>query len=454
MIRTIFILFLLCCFSGVYAQNQTTPDFTWGNAAYYNLGIGEEIIYNGTPVRLLKMEGNSNQFMVGGDTLWLKVAQRSLPVTSDALNIFVADNRNLKKLDPDSGVHGLLKKDALICLSVIGTSLLDFNKAIFPVAFNDGFIWSGEEESYIFSYTKNMANGQFFAYPGIGIDISDARGLEKHWIVALEESTVVWVEETEEDGNSVCVLLKSGLNEGIYFVYDRLFDKNLEVRKGQQLQRGELIGTAWGDNLWGYLQLAVVYSKQEPEYATRYQNCVNFFPQLHQLYYQQTYAVTKSFRKGKIEFGRAPFLNRNVQNASAFESFFGKGWVLDRNNTAGRVEWVARGQEGNVRLSKTLFKGTPAAWTNPKNYYCYELNVQNGVYRIRAKLGDIEQNSWQKISFDDVETPAYDLPAGEQKWTAEKVVRVTDHRISVKVYFDTSGKKVAGLSEIVFQQSY
>ena len=449
--KILLILFLISAVSGI-AQQNTSPDFTWGNASYFNLAIGEKIIFNNIEVRLLDIQGRCNRIVVGDDTIWVDVAQRNLPSTADGMNLFVADNRNLKKLDSDSGIHGLLKKDALLCLTEIGTALVDPDQTIFPVAFNDGFIWSGEEESYIFSYQGNEGNDPN-AFPGIGIDLSDSRGLEKHWIVAFEDCSVIWVEDGETD-NSACVLLKSKKHDGIYFVYDRLYKKNIEVRKGQELRRGELIGTAWGDNSWGHLQLAVVYSETEPDYASRYRNCVNFFPQLYVLYYNQTYGISRTFSKGQIEFGRAPYLNRNVQNASGFTEFFGKGWVLDRNNIAGRMEWVARGDEGNVRLSKTLFKGTSAKYTNPENYYCYTINVQNGVYRIRARIGDIEKKSYQKISFDGVETPYYELPAGQQKWTAEKVVRVTDYKLNVRVFIDATGKTVAGLSEIVFQQSY
>lgn len=451
--RTLIIVLLFSSLSDLVTTAQTTSHFTWGNASYFDMAIGEQVIYKGTAVRLTDIEGRCNQIVVGVDTIWLEVAQRSLPGTIDGLNIFVADNRNLKQLAPDSGVHGLLNKDALVCITEIGTPLIDLDQAVFPVAFNDGFIWSGEEENYFFSYVKSTGDDLFTNYPGIGIDLSDARGREKHWIVAIEDCSVVWVEEGDSE-NSACVLLKSEQHEGIYFVYDLLYQKNIEVRKGQTLQRGEIIGTAWGDENWGHLQLALVYSEREPEYKTRYHNCFNFFPQLYYLYYKQTYGISKTFGKGRILFGRAPYLNRNVQNTSGFREFFGKGWLIDRNNLAGRLEWVYKGDEGNVRLAKTLFKKTPAEYTNPDNYYCFNINVQNGVYRIRARIGDIEKKSYQKISFDGVETPYYELPAGQQKWTAEKVVRVTDHKLSVHVYLDGSGKTIAGLSEIVFQQSY
>lgn len=448
-------VFILLLFSAVFsfAQENTTPDFKWGQASYYNMKVGEEIFYNGNKVTFLQNIGNHSQFKVENDTVIIKVAQRSLPHMINAINIYVADNANLKELDYESSVHGLLTKDVLVCLTKNDEMLLDSRSSSFPVAFNDGYIWSGEEDRYVFAFLKKQGTADYYCYQGIGLDMTDARGVEKHWIVAMEDCLVVWVEENE-NRNTSCVLLKSKNSEHIYYVYDELFEKNIQVKKGQELNMGELIGTAWGDENWGHVKIAVVYSTQTPEYVNRFNNVINFFPQLYQLYYNQIYGISRSFSKGKISFGRSPSLNRNVQNVTCFEDFFGKGWLLDKNNIAARVEWLTNGEEGNVRLSKTLFKGTKAAYTNPKDFYCYEINVPNGVYRIRAKVGDIEKESWQKISFEDVETKSFNLNPGVQDWTGEKVVRVTDHRLSIRVYVDPSGNKVAGLSELVFQQAY
>ena len=452
MIKPVLILLLFSAVCSL-AQENTTPDFIWGQASYYNMEVGDEIFFNGNKVTFIQNIGNHSQFKVENDTILLKVAQRSLPHMINALNIYVADNFNLKKLDSESGVHGLLTKDVLVCLTKNGEMLMDSKSASFPVAFNDGYIWSGEEDSYVFAFLKKQGTSNYYSYPGIGLDMTDARGLEKHWIIAIEDCTVEWIEENE-DQNTSCVLLKSKNNENLYYVYDGLYRKNIQVKKDQELIYGELIGTAWGDENWGNVKIAVVYSEQTPEYINRFNNVINFFPQLYQLYYNQIYGISRSFSKGKISFGRAPMYNQNVQNVSCFEEFFGKGWLLDKNNIAARVEWLTNGEEGNVRLSKTLFKGSKAAYTNPKDFYCYEINVPNGVYRIRAKVGDIEKKSWQKVSFEDVETKSFALEAGAQEWTSEKVVRVNDHRLSIRVYFDTSGDKVAGLSELVFQQAY
>lgn len=432
---------------------DTEPDFRWSRSYYYNLNVGESVIFDGVTIHLIYIDHQYSDLLIEQDTIRLRVARRSLPVSSGGFQIFVADNRNVANLTPGDPAHGLLKKDALICVSKINSdNWLAKDQFIFPVSFNHGFIWKGDEDSYIFSLTGNTKDKNFTSYSGIGIDLNDVRGKEKHWLLAIENSNVVWVEEP--DKNTACVLLASSESPGVYYVYDKLYAKNLEVRKGQKLERGELVGTAWGDDKWGYLQFAVVYAETAPDYQHRFDNCVNFFPQLFGLYYDKTFSVSNFYTKGKIEFGRSESYKGNAKNASAFEEYLGKGWKPCSWNTAEKLESVSVGQEGNVRLSKTLFKGTPAECKNPMSYCEYEINVRNGVYRIRALVGDVELESWQKVEFENVVAGIYPLAAGEQQWSSEKVVTVADNKLTVRIYLDETGHKVAGLSELVFQQAY
>ncbi|MBW6492371.1 MAG: hypothetical protein K0B15_14405 [Lentimicrobium sp.] len=44
--------------------------------------------------------------------------------------------------------------------------------------------------------------------------------------------------------------------------------------------------------------------------------------------------------------------------------------------------------------------------------------------------------------------------AGEFNWTGERVVKVYDGTLNVRIYTDTENEKVEGLSEIVFQRAY
>lgn len=448
-----FIIFLLIdALTMVNAQNSE-PDFRWSNSYYYNFAIGDSVRFNDKNIRLLSVDHQFTRLLIGRDTLNLRVARRSLATSSNGIQLFVADNRNVANLTPGDPAHQLLTKDALVCISSdIKGKWLNPDEFIFPVSYNNGFSWRGDEDSYIFSLSKKNDNQTLFSYPGIGIDLHDARGIEKHWLVAIENSTVVWVEESDKYVS--CVLLASNESPGIYYVYDKLFTQTVEVRKGQKLEKGELIGTAWGDDNWGHLQFAVVYAETAPGYQNRFTNCVNFFPQFFGLYYRESFSLSNYFSKGRIEFGRQNPQNGNVLNVSAFEENLGKGWKACSWNTAEKLDWVSKNEEGNVRISKTLFEGTPAECTNPSDFCDYEINVRNGVYRIRGRVGDVELASWQKLEFEGVPSGTFSLGAGEQKWTSEKVVKVEDRKLTIRIYSDNTGKTLAGLSELVFQQAY
>ena len=248
--------------------------------------------------------------------------------------------------------------------------------------------------------------------------------------------------------------MQSKSNPSVFYVYDHLYANTVQVKEGQEVRYGELLGTVWGDENWGYLQLAVVKSDTIPDYENRYTNCVNFFPQLYELYFKNTFNFTKSFTRGKVDFAQQPQRNGNRKNLLAFEEYAGMGWDLGAWNTADKVMFCARGEQGNARLKKVLFGGSDAECRNPNNYFEYEINVRNGVYRVRAQVGDVEQDSWQKIEYEGFEAATYELAAGELKWTSEKVVKVTDRKLTVRIYVDPDNRKIAGISEIVFQQAY
>jgi len=455
----IILFFLTELIVNATAQNNSTPDFSWGSSYYYNLDIGESISFNNIEVKLLKTENHLNQIKIGSDTVWLKVARRSLPFETEGVRIFIADNKNIKNLSSDKSVHGLLTKEALICLSRSDNLMLDPDKYIFPVSFNDGFLWGAEEDSYIFSWLgedESRGTGFYRTYEGIGIDLHDARGQEKHWIVAIEDSRVVWVKDKGADGfeNEACVLLESRSQPGIYYVYNHLYNKNILIKQGRDIVRGELIGTIWGDESWGHLQFSVLKSDTFPGYNTCFNNVINGFPQLYNLYFGQAFYQTRTFNKGRITFGKPRYVNGNQKNTLEYEAYAGKGWKEGRWNIAGKVECVVQDREGNARLKKVLFENTPAESINPQNFYDYEINVLNGGYRIRACVGDLRLPSWQKVEFEGVAAMTRALDPGEYEWTTERIVKVNDGKLTVRIYIDPENKKVAGLSEIVFQRAY
>ncbi len=441
----------------VVAQDTGSSDFRWGNGFYYNMDVGDKVTFDQTEVELLKVENHYNLLKVGEDTLWLKVARRSVPEELLAVRIFVADNKAVSALNPESPVHGLLTKDALICLSDPGKPLLDPENYSFPISFNNGFIWNAEEDSYMYSlYKTKESETCYISYPGVGFNLHDARGLSKHWLVAIENSRVVWVahQNLEQGGNQACVLLESETQPGIYYLYSRLYPKNLTVKQGQSLVKGEAIGTAWGDESWGHLQFAVIKSSMEPTIENCFHNIVNGFPQVFGLYYRQSAYILRSFTRGKIVFGGPRYLNGNQLNTQEFEAYSGKGWVTGSWNPADKVEWIGKGDEGNVRLKKILFEETPAQSKNPNDFFEYRITVRSGTYRIRAKVGDALLPSWQKIEFEGVDAGIKNLKAGDYSWTGERLVKVSDGTLNVYIYVNSENKQVAGLSEIVFQGVY
>lgn len=452
------IIFLFACLS-VFAQQNTRPDFVWGNVSYFNANQGESIYFNNIEIKVLRLENQYNIIKIDHDTVCVKVSKRALAIPGRGVRLFVADNKHVKDLTDDKNVHGLLNNDVLLGVCKLDEKMLEPSSYAFPVSYNDGFLWSAEEDSYMFSYMgkSKTEQGEYLrSYEGIGIDLHDARGIEKHWIVAIENSTVVWIEDKniDEMDKEASVLLKSDSNPGIYYVYNHLYNKTLEVKKGQKLLQGELIGTVWGDEKWGHLQMLVVKSDSIPSYKNRFYNSLNFFPQLYELYFSESYSFSKSFTRGIIEFGKGPQYNGNRKNSASYEPYLGKGWLLGKWNKTEKVESVSKGEEGNVRLRKILFLGERAKSTNPENYYDYEVSVPNGVYRIRAEVGDLFLPSWQKIDFEGVTAATYSLEAGEKKWTNERAVKVTDRKLTIRIHIDTKNNKVAGLNEIVFQRAY
>lgn len=449
------LLFLLNTAVLKIVDAQTQPDFKWGNAFYFNINIGESVTFKNETIKLIEQKNQFNRFAFNTDTVWLKVSRRTLPVIVGEVRVFVADNKNVKALTTDKKTHGLLKKDALICLSAFDEPLMNENEFYFPVSYNDGFLWSVEENSTMFAY-QSETDGKGLSHAGVDFDLHDVRGLKKHWVVAIENSTVVWVEKEELNGSemAVCALLKSDSQPGIYYVYNYLYSKNLEIKKRDKLVRGEALGTAWGNENWGHLQFSVVKSDTVPTMDTKYFNAVNCFPQLFCLYFKNTLNKKRIFTKGIVKFGEPARVNRNRKNVTTFENYLGKGWLTGVWNCADRVEWATKGNTGNARLRKTLFKNEAAECTNPKNYYEFEINVKNGVYRIRAKVGDAKLATWQKVLFENVVAETYSLNQGQYKWTSERVVKVKDGKLTVRIYIAENNIKPAGISEIVFQRAY
>lgn len=437
----------------ISAQADSKPDFNWGNASYFNLSINEGIFFEGKEIKLLQVKNQYNILKVGNDTVQLKVSRRTAPVISDNIKIFVADNYAVKNISGEREIHSLLTKDALICVSNASAKLLDQIRYIFPISFSDGFVWNSEEDIYLFSLDGNVNKTKQNENFGVDFCLQDAVETDKHLILAIENTRVIKITESKSSGagKGSNVLLQSESQPEIFYLYRHLDAKSIEVKHGQQLIKGELIGAAWGDDTWGHMSFSVIWSENTPDIENRIAGIVNGFPQMLELYHQNQSIFYKSFRKGRIFFGKAPNTNGNQKNALSFEEYAGKGWLIGNWNATDRLEWVEKGINGNVRLSKTPFNGTVAKCTNPDGWYDYEINVSPGIYRIRAKVGDCELPAWQRLTFEGVDAGFLLTEKGQYIWTPEKVVRVNDGKLTLRIYLNEKENKPAGISEIVFQ---
>lgn len=436
----------------VNAQSESIPGFTWGNTTFFNLNIGDSIYYSATNIKLLSITNQCNKLKVGNDTIVVGHNQRTIPQHINGLTIYVADNRTLKTHSKKTALHGLLTKDALLAVSNTTSLLVNSLDYVFPVTFNEGFIWNLEADNYPFSVFQIDNNAKEFAESsGISFDLQDKNGNAKHWMVAIENSRVVWIVESRynEDNRSVDILLESESQPGIYYFYGNLFKRNVEVREKQQLQRGKLIGTVSGQKGWGPAYFTVIKSDKVPGVNDIEANVINFFPQIFELFFNRTYGVSRIMSKGDIKLGSAS--DNRIENNLLFVEFVGTGWQLGCWNILGKVPFVRKNESGNIRLTAILFEESKFESVNPLGYYDYEINVNNGSYRVRVKVGDVELASWQKIEFEEKQIGEFSLEKGRQQWTDEHIIDVEDGKLTIRIYVDSDGIP-AGLSEIVFQQ--
>ena len=234
----------------------------WGNAVYIDMAIGDRCSYLGKTVTLVGSCNNYCTLDVDGVRRDLIVARRTLPTVIDGLRVFVAMNRNVKKLTSLSDSElGLCRKDALLCLSDASLPLLNRGQYTFPISREDGYVWTMEEGSHLFSYSASFANGRWSVktHKGIDFNLHEARGKQIHPLVAIEAGTVRWVEEnqggTQKEG---CICIQSASQPSIFYVYKHVNDAFIFVSAGQKVEKGQRLAYIWGDNTWGHLHLGIV----------------------------------------------------------------------------------------------------------------------------------------------------------------------------------------------------
>lgn len=450
-LRNLFALLLIC----IAARVHSSEPVKFGNAIYVDLAVGEQVAYLGKTIEVLELENNWSLVRVGDDEAWLDVAKRSLPVTIGGARVFVSDQINVKNLTTDSEVHGLLTKDALLCLSDPSAPLLS-PEFTFPISGRDGYRWRMEEDSHMFAYlglATWKAPDYVRSHEGIDLDMHDARGRERHPLVAIESGTVVLVADSSVTGSrDGCIILKSDTQENIYYVYKHTNPETHRVKEGQKVGAGDMLSYIWGDNVWGHLHFAVVYRSETPGYPDRYRDLLNFFPQFYELYSGSLELAQELRSEGEFRFGHKKETCRNFKRLDVFSELTGYGWKLGDWCVSQKVEGVESDMGGNARLRKTLHAGTRAESENPESSYEFEVAVENGRYLVNATVGDLFLPTSQKLYFENSEAGIFEISEGGAFQRSQDLeVDVADQRLTVRIEL-LDEDKGAGIRELSFKR--
>ena len=442
----------LTCTSAAHADGAVAAG--WGNSIYVDLAVGDSVTFLGRQVRLVSTQASHCTVRVDSVSKELIVARRSLPDVINGVRVFVAMNRSVAQITPDSiaGEYGLMQKDVLLCLSNPARPLLEPERYAFPISRRDGYHWSMEEGSHMFAYLGWAAYmSKYRSHEGIDLNMHDARGKQIHPLVAIETGTVVLAAGPEVTGakNEGCIIIRSKSQQDIYYVYKHVHEKSMRVKNGQRVIKGQIVGYIWGDGKWGHLHFAAVRREEQPGYRDRYDNLLNCFPQLYELWHGDLHSRQRHRTEGEFRFDKPYWLEGYSSPAYAYDAIVGYGWRLGRWCAAGRIEGD---NEPNGRLRKVLHQGTPAETINPSDYYDFEVEVQPGRYSVRLNVGDQEHATWQRVSVEGVNIGTYSLTKNELQWTPETVIPIRDGRLTVRLHIKDDNSRYAAVQRIQFQR--
>ena len=435
--------------------SPSEPAFTFGHGAFFDLDIGDEVVFQG---RRVKLTGGNRQFCeltVDSHPIRLKVSKLTLPIEIEGIRVFVADNRYTKDLTDDTEMRGLLTREVLLCLSDASKPLLDATRFSFPISLRDGFQWRMGEESHMFAYLGPSWNNpnRFRSHEGIDFDLHDARGMERHPILALEESVVVGVwRDLGGDGNEGCIILGSATNPKIYYVYKHLWSSSMSASVGDSVRTGEALGYTWGDGIWGHLHFSIVHRETVPGYRDRYQHCVNSFPALHALWTETNGQPDIVRAEGDFDFGRLKGGSGNIRYNLAYTPVLGYGWLIEDWCGAEVLPAIPFGSDrGFILLQEVVHSRTRAEAKNPLDHYVFAIDVLPGEYQVKVLVGDYYNDSWQKVVVQDQDFGTYKLEAGAVAWTPEQRVSVSTGQLLVRIHYPQDGR--AGIARLVFKRS-
>jgi hypothetical protein len=323
--------------------------------------------------------------------------------------------------------------------------LLDPAQFVFPISRNEGHRWTMDENSGMFAYLRPTRS-----HEGIDLNLHEARGRELHAIVAIEDATVRWIEHGEP--NEACLLLESARRPGLFYIYQHVFRERVYVQPGQRVARGQRLAHIWGDWRWGHLHFAVLGCGEPPPFKDRYRHVLNCFPQLYELWQGSLDVLPPPVTSGEFRFAAEYWRNGNRRRLHAFSDTIGYGWLLGAWCTANKVE-ASFPNDGtrpgeSARVRKVMHSQTRFPAVNPNDWCDFEVAAPNGVYRVKAEVGDAYTATWQRVAFEGVEAGVFELPSGELRWTPELKVRVRDGRLTVRLMFQDQG--IAAIRELLF----
>lgn len=449
--------FLLLSVIATFAPAADFPDdppgaVGWGNAHYVDLAVGQAYPLFGRKIQLVAVDNNVCTVSVDGVEARLRMARQERPAVVNGVRIFVADTRPVADLTTEANFpqsHAATSRDALLCLSAPAQSLLDPARFTFPVSRNDGYRWTMDENSHMFAYLRPTRS-----HEGIDLNLMEARGQEIHTVVAIEDAVVRWI----ESGNipEACLLLQSASRPGIFYLYQHLNRDKVYVQPGQKVTRGQKMAHIWGDGRWGHLHFAVLACREPPPFKDRYQNLLNCFPQLYELWHGTLDVIAAPVSSGEFRFAQEYWRNGNRRRLHAYTDTIGYGWLLGDWCAAGKVE-ASFPNDGthpgeSARLRKVMHVQTRSPATNPHDWFDFEVAVVNGFYKVKAEIGDAYTSTWQRIEFEGVDAGIHVLANGEMKWTPEKLVEVEDGRLTLRIHLK-DGQTNAGVRELDFVKS-
>jgi len=428
-------------------SNSMSADVVWGNQFFFDMAINDEIDFLGKTVVLHSTIGPSCVVSVDGQMDTLVTATRHLPQVINDVRIFVAwnkayDNTSSNTYAPGTGenLFGECTKDAYICLSDPQLPLLDPDNYTFPIDRSDGFTWTMSERTHNLAWVSNTR-----IHEGIDIDMQPFRGKKESALLAIENSICV---DKFEDFRNGWLLMQSISNPEIYYSYRHIRGKSNEmpssitVSIGDTVSMGDKLGYIHGDHSWGHLHWTVLTRKND--FKHRFNWMINSMPAMYELWYGTCENQTPPFTSGdwslyNVEYWKTADYFSGLYR---YSDMAGHGWTMGDWNPTMCVE---------SDCTSVILKKTVNGFTNPIDYYTYEIKVANGVYRVAALIG-AQFPTGQEIYFEGVLLGKFTLEAGQFEEVKSDSVNIKDGKLTIRIRQIQS--KPSGISRIKFEKLY